>query len=268
MAFELQQEQEEFTALSKPTDVLLIGDSMIRRLQVNHQPVRVWKFCYPGGTAEDLHDHFPTEKLPGESMVGAVLINVGTNDISRSRERVRTVDEVVSYLQSFVKRLTKMYPQAKVVYCSILPRMDLDDERVEVVNIRMFSFMRGFTSKSSFFDYTGPYRNADQSAVREYFRDTAEDVVHLSSSGTQVQQDVFNQYFSRLVSLIRDNRVDCTKLMWQSEWEYFNMWNVKTVNVRVNSYLERKRITNFDDAHYQSVQAHEKSQSTNKIWTV
>lgn len=265
MAFEIQN---MLPTPSKPSDVLLIGDSMIRRLQVNKQPVRVWKFCYPGGTAEDLHDHLPTEKLPGESMIGAVLINLGTNDLSRSRERVRTMDEVTHYLQSLVKRITKMYPQAKVVYCSILPRMDLDDERVDVINTRMFSFMRGFASKSSFFDYTGPYRDADQKIVREYFRDTAEDVVHLSSSGTQVQQDVFNQYFVRLIALMQDNRVDCTKLMWQSEWEYFNMWNVRTKNVRVNPYLERKRITNFDISHYHVIQTHEKTQSTNRIWKV
>ena len=113
--------QEGHPASSKPQDVLLVGDSMLRRLQVNNQPVRVWKFCYPGGTAEDLHDHFPTEKLPGESLIGAVLVNIGTNDLSRSRGRARTLDEVTHYLQSLMKRLTKMYPQAKVVYCSILP---------------------------------------------------------------------------------------------------------------------------------------------------
>ena len=253
---------------NNPVDVLLVGDSTIRRLQVNNQPIRVWKFCYPGGTAEELHNHFPTEKLPGESLIGAVLINIGTNDLSRSRERVRTVDEVVSYLQFLVKRLTKMYPQAKVVYCSILPRMDIDDERVTITNNRMFSFMRSFNPKSSFFDYTGPYRHADQSVVREYFRDTAEDLVHLSSSGTQVQQDLFNHYFIRLKSLMQQNKVDCTKLMWQSEWEYFNLWNVKTSSVKTSSYLERKKITNFDERHYQTIREHERAQSTNRIWAV
>ena len=253
---------------TKPSDVLFVGDSMLRRLQVAHQPVRVWKFCYPGGTAEELHNHFPTEKLPGESKIGAVLIHVGTNDLSRSRGRVRTTSEVVHYLQSFVTRLTKMYPQSKVVYCSILPRLDLDNHRVEVINTQMFMFMRGFSQKSSYFDYSTSYRDHEQNVIRDYYRDTSDDVVHLSSSGTQVQQDIFNQYFVRLKGLMLNNKVDCTKLMWQSEWEYFNQWNVKTASVRPNSYLERKRITNFDNEHYQSLKDHEKKQSTNRIWQV
>ena len=260
--------KESHPASPKPQDVLLVGDSMLRRLQVNNQPVRVWKFCYPGGTAEDLHDHFPTEKLPGESLIGAVLVNIGTNDLSRSRGRARTLDEVTHYLQSLMKRLTKMYPQAKVVYCSILPRLDLDDHRVELVNARMFSFMREFSPKSSYFDYSAAYRDLDQSVKRDYYRDTNEDVVHLSSSGTQVQQDVFNQYFIRLQNLMRESKVDCTKLMWQSEWEYFNHWNVKNVNVRPNPYLERKRITNFGSEHYQAILDHERTQSTNRIWNI
>ena len=251
---------------TKPTDVLLIGDSMIRRLQICNQPLRVWKFCYPGGTAEELHDHFPTEKLPGESMIGAILVSLGTNDLSRSRGRIRTFEEVVHYLQFFIKRMAKMYPQAKVVYCSILPRMDLDDQRVVRVNSRMFAFMREFSSRFSHFDCSKAYRTADNHVIREYFRDTAVDVVHLSNSGTQVQQDVFNQYFIRLRESLLEDPIDVSKLMWQSEWEYFNMWNVKNANVRSNPYYERKRITNFDATQYQAVKNHEKKQSTNKIW--
>ena len=254
--------------LARPTDVLFVGDSMIRRLQICNQPLRIWKFCYPGGTAEDLHNHLPTEKIPGESMIGAVLLNLGTNDISRSRSRVRTTEEVVHYLQAFVKRLIKMYPQSKVVFCSILPRLDLDDQRVFRVNSKMEAFMRGFATRTSYFDCSRAYRGNDQEVIREYFRDTAEDVVHLSDSGTQVQQDVFNQYFINLRKSILTTPVDLSQLMWQSEWEYFNMWNIKNADVRPNSYCERKRITNFGASEYQSVKDIEKKQSTNKIWNV
>ena len=254
--------------MQQPADVLLIGDSMLRRLQVCNQPVKVWKFCYPGGTVEELHNHFPTEKLPGESFVGAVLINIGTNDISRSRGRIRTLDEVVHYLQSFVKRVSKMYPQAKVVFCSILPRMDLDDQRVKNVNFKMSAFMSDFSVRFSYFDCSKAFRDDEGHAIRDYFRNSAEDVVHLSSSGTQVQQDEFNRYFTRMRGMIQANEVDCTKLMWQSEWEYFNMWNVKNIHVRVNPYCERKRITNFTDVDYSAIKQIERNQSTNKQWTV
>ena len=252
----------------KPTDVLLISDSMLKRLQVNHQPVRVWKFSYPGGTAQELHDHFPSEKLPGEALVGVVFVNVGTNDLSRSRDRIRTTSEVLHYLQMFLKRLMKMYPQSKVVFCSILPRLDIDDERVVIVNRKMAAFARHFSSRLEFYDCSDVFRRPDQSIIREYYRDTEEDVVHLSDSGTQVQQDVFNQYFAGVKDLVSRNTVDLTKLMWQSEWEYFNMWNVKTSSVRASPYLSRKLITNFTPTQYQEVKQMELKQSTNKIWTV
>ena len=249
----------------KPTDVLLIGDSMIKRLQVDNQPVRVWKFSYPGGTAQELHDHFPSEKLPGEALVGVVFTNIGTNDLSRSRDRVRTVAEVLQYLQFFLKRLLKMYPQSKVVFCSILPRLDLDDERVVAVNQKMAAFTRTFSRQLEFQDFSRVFRGQNRNAIREYYRDTEEDVVHLSSSGTQVQQDVFNRYFNGVSELVAGNLVDLSKLMWQSEWEYFNMWNIKTSSVRENPYLTRKRITNFTEAHYREVKRLEKLQSTSTI---
>ena len=252
----------------KPTDVLLIGDSMIKRLQVNNQPIRIWKFSYPGGTAQELHDHFPSEQLPGEALIGVVFVNVGTNDLSRSRDRIRTTAEVLQYLQMFLKRLLKMYPQSKVVFCSILPRLDLDDDRVILVNRKMAAFTRTFSNQLEFQDFSHVFRGLDRAAIRDYYRDTAEDVVHLSSSGTQVQQDVFNRYFNGVLELVANNSVDLSKLMWQSEWEYFNMWNIKTSNVRENPYLARKRITNFTEAHYQEIKRLEKLQSTNKIWTI
>ena len=77
----------------KPSDVLIVGDSMIKRLQVYGHPVNLWKFCYPGGTAEEMNCHISTEKLPGEALIGAVLINMGTNDLSRSRNRIRTLSK-------------------------------------------------------------------------------------------------------------------------------------------------------------------------------
>ena len=252
----------------KPTDVLLISDSMLKRLQVSHQPVRVWKFSYPGGTAQELHDHFPSEKLPGEALVGVVFVSVGTNDLSRSRDRIRTTSEVFHYLQTFLKRLMKMYPQSKVVFCSILPRLDIDDERVVIVNRKMAAFTQNFSSRLEFYDYSDVFRRSDRSIIREYYRDTEEDVVHLSDSGTQVQQDVFNQYFAGVRELVSRNPVELTKLMWQSEWEYFNMWNIKTSNVRASPYLSRKLITNFTPVQYQEVKQMELKQSTNKIWTV
>ena len=160
-----------------------------------------------------------------------------------------------------------MYPQSKVVFCSILPRLDLNDERVVTINQKMAAFARTFSRQLGFKDLSSSFRHSDKSVIREYYRDTEEDVVHLSSSGNQVQQDVFNQFFVGVPELVSKNRVDLSKLMWQSECEYFNMWNIKTSSVRENAYLARKRITHFTDSRYLEVKQMEKLQSTNKIWT-
>ena len=95
---------------ARPQDVLLIGDSMIRNLNVYGHPQRVWKYCYPGATVEELHTHILTEILPGEASVGAVVVNVGTNDVSRSRSRFRSVKEVFECIKLFLIRLSRMYP--------------------------------------------------------------------------------------------------------------------------------------------------------------
>ena len=61
----------ESNKVQRPRDVLIVGDSMIKRLQVYGHEMRIWKFCYPGGLAEAMNCHIPTEKLPGEALVGA-----------------------------------------------------------------------------------------------------------------------------------------------------------------------------------------------------
>ena len=136
------------SVLSRPQDVLFVGDSMIKNFQVDSHPVRIWKYSYPGATAEDLHNHFMTEKLPGEALIGAVLISIGTNDLSRSRNRFRTEREVIRCLKLFTMKLAKMYPQADIIFSSILPRVDYDNDSVTNINSAMRRFILAFCANS------------------------------------------------------------------------------------------------------------------------
>ena len=252
---------------TKPSDVLIIGDSMIRRLQVNGHPMRVWKFCYPGGTAEEMIGHIMTEKLPGEALVGAVIINLGTNDLSRSRGRIRTVNEVFETLKSLIARMAAMYPQATIVFASILPRLDSDHDRVMLLNRKLKTHIFGMDKRFEVFDFTDTFLKTvfpgpRRVPISEYFRDLDFDTVHLSDSGTQVQQDAFNKYLVKLKDIISRQKVDLSTIMWQSEWDNFNYWNMKTPTICVNKYLAGKRLTNFKPKQHLELLELEESQKT------
>ena len=252
---------------TKPKDVLLIGDSMLRKIQVSGHSLRIWKLCYPGATAEDLHRHILTEKLPGEVQVGVVILHIGTNDISRSRGQIRTTKEVLSSLQMLLLRIAKMYPQALIYFMGILPRLDCDNVRVQTVNSAMRTFIARRDLRYCYRNFSAAFQELVRPElqtlpIKTYFRDTDEDAVHLSDSGTQVFQDLFNKFFQDLPSRIDRNSVEISHLMWQTEWERFNYWNLKTPSVRKSAYLERKRMTNFTPKQYEEIQSVERVQKT------
>ena len=255
---------------NQPNDVLVIGDSMIKRLQVYGHTNKVWKFCYPGGLAETMNFHIPTEKLPGEALVGAVLINMGTNDISRSRGRIRTVSEVFESVKLLTMRMAALYPQALIIFVSILPRLDCDNDRAMAVNRKMQEYISALNKRFDYLDYSNDFLKTvfpgpKKTPIREYYRDLENDNVHLSDSGTQVQQDAFNRFFGMIKNMLRRLSVDKTMIMWQSEWDRFNYWNFKTANVCKDRRLTEKRITNFTAKQHMEVLEMERSLKTRDL---
>ena len=254
--FELQK--------GRPTDVLFIGDSMIKNFQVYGHKVKVWKFCYPGGTAEEIHSHIITENLPGEIQVGTVLICVGTNDLSRSRGRFRGTNEIFRCLNLFTIKVAKMYPQANIVFCSILPRVDVDNHRVLTLNSKMKYSLLNKEERFQYFDGYKAFLDENGEIDVSYFRDSETDSVHLSDSGTQVQQDVFNKLIEQLYRNMFKTTVDFSLLMWQKNWEYFNLFNVKSPGDRKSTYLEGKKLTNFTLEQHKEIMKIEEELKTNK----
>lgn len=254
----------------RPSDVLVIGDSMIKRLQVYGHSSRVWKFCYPGGYAESMNCHIPTEKLPGEALVGVVMINAGTNDISRSRGRIRTLNEVFEAVKLLIARMASLYPQALIVFVSILPRLDYDNDRAMSLNKKIKSYMYSLGKRFDYLDYSDDFLKTIFPGPRkvpivEYYRNFENDTVHLSDSGTQVQQDAFNRFFSMTNNMLRRLTINRSKLMWQSEWDKFNYWSFKTSNICKDKHLEEKRLTNFTMKQYMEVLEVEKRQKTRDV---
>ena len=253
-----------------PKDVLFIGDSMIKRVQVYCHPQRVWKFCYPGATAELLHNHIMTENLPGEAHIGCVVINAGTNDLSRSRGRYRGEDEVFETIKFLILRMGALYPQAKVVFVGILPRLDCDNNRVQLMNSRIKELTNSLTNRYDVFNYSGAflktiYPGRKRMVISEYYRDLKEDTVHLSDAGTQVQQDAFNRFFVSIEQSMDDRKINPRLLMWQSEWERFNYWNLKTSLIKRSAYMEGKKITNFTSKQYDEIIEDEEKQRPRDI---
>ena len=251
--------------VQRPSDILVVGDSMIKRLQVYGHGSKVWKFCYPGGTAESMNGHIPTEKLPGEALIGAVIINAGTNDISRSRGRIRTTKEVFEAVKLLILRMASLYPQALIVFVSILPRLDYDHDRAMNVNKKLLEYIGTLSQRFDYLDYSNDFLKTIFPGPRkvplvEYYRNFENDTVHLSDSGTQVQQDAFNRFFGMIKNMIRRLPMDRTKLMWQSEWDRFNFWNFKTANICKDKYLTEKRLTNFTVKQHMEVLELEKKQ--------
>ena len=249
--------------VSRPSDVLFVGDSMIKNFQVYEHPLRVWKYSYPGATAEDLHNHFMTEKLPGELQIGAVIISIGTNDLSRSRNRFRSDEEVFRCLKLFTMKLAKMYPQADIIFCSILPRVDFDDSRVRTINFAMKRFILGREDRYQYYHCYDHFTDNEGLVIKHYYRDSSTDSVHLSDSGTQVQQDIFSRLLRQIHRNLPKKKIDYELLMWQENWEYFNMFNTKTAGTRKNAYLVGKRLTNFTDKQHAEIIQYETTIKTN-----
>ena len=112
---------------------------IFERLQDNF-PHKIWKFSYSGGRAQEMINHLPCERLPGESRIRDIILHIGTNDVSRERGIKNKISDIEAYLTNLIDLLSKMYPQARIIFSCILPRMDNDHFRTIQVNTVSFNF--------------------------------------------------------------------------------------------------------------------------------
>merc|ERR1712227_613643 len=116
-----------------PDGILFIGDSMIRNFDADNSP-NVLLFSYPGITAGDLNKEMTEcEYMPPPSRIGMVILHVGSNDASRTRED-KTVEDCCDVIMKCVETLREFYPAAKLWVSAILPRLDDDQPRARQIN--------------------------------------------------------------------------------------------------------------------------------------
>ena len=184
------------------------------------------------------------------------------------------MSEVFESIKLLLNRMSAMYPQALIVYTSILPRLDIDNGRVADVNRMVkeyiFTLDMRFEALDCYDDFMetvfpGPKKVPIKEYFRMFNRNGEDDAVHLSDSGTQVQQDAYNRFFGQIKDMIRRLPIDRSALMWQTEWDRFHYWNLKTPSIVPNEYLRRKRLTNFTAKQYDELLKIEEKQKTREV---
>lgn len=187
------------------SSVLLIGDSMIKMINPEHMEVesrkklplsKVFSYSYPGITGQKLYDCLLTENLPN-SKISLVICHVGTNDASTEREH-RTVNEIVHMITKVLNYMKTIYPQARIIFSAIIPRLDGFQERATLINQSVSKVCKE-EERLSFFNLSHKFLNENERIAcnnncnKELYRFTAEnpDYVHLSEEGVRVLQKSF-----------------------------------------------------------------------------
>ena len=120
--------------LGKP-DLLIIGDSNVRRLETSAGPSRV-SFCStPGATIEQLERELRDQ--PDKFTGSTIALHVGTNDLSRKGS-----EEIVVNTAKLAQLAKSCSGAKRVLICSVTPRRDLGSfifSRSESVNNRLRS---------------------------------------------------------------------------------------------------------------------------------
>lgn len=244
----------------EPKDILLIGDSMISKLKTDNFPHKIWKFSYSGGRAQEMLNHLPCERLPGESRIRDIILHAGTNDVSRARGLKNTVSDIETYLTKLIDLLSKMYPQARIIYSCILPRMDNDHNRTIQVNTIMKSKILNENKQElfDFRDFCGHYSEQCSNTLQNvpnsrFFRNSQNDKVHFSDEGKDLFQSLFFYLVGELSATQRTFQLE--DLMWQRDWDQWRFQNFP--DAKPTEYLSNKLLTNFTDSVHQELLEYE-----------
>ena len=121
------------TEPNQAKSALLIGDSILREFDPEKSEHRIYLFSYPGVTWAELRFELLHEFLPPPDQIDVVILHCGTNNISRSR-RQQSIPSALKDLKECLEVTCKMYPDAKIFLSGILPRLDSDQYRAELMN--------------------------------------------------------------------------------------------------------------------------------------
>ncbi|CBY40817.1 unnamed protein product, partial [Oikopleura dioica] len=219
-----EEAYEEYTFYPIPEGVLMIGDSMLKCCMdyMDNIPLNdFFLFAYPGIRAEGLAAEMKSEYLPPPRRVGTVILHVGTNNASQSREK-STVDDCAREIIKCIHMLRKLYPAALIFVSSILPRLDEENSRAVECNkivavyvntelqndddIRVLDFSPDFYIENNGKIKECFYRNSEQqNKPTEDGKESYKDTVHLSAEGGKHFTDLLH-YCLRAAKHENENR--------------------------------------------------------------
>jgi len=119
--------------LTQAKSALVIGDSILRDFDPDKSEHGIYLFSYPGITWAELGFELLHEFLPPPNQIDVVILHCGTNNVSRSR-RQQSIPSALKDLKACLEVTCKMYPDAKLYLSGILPRLDSDQYRAELMN--------------------------------------------------------------------------------------------------------------------------------------
>ena len=122
--------------LQRKPDLLIIGDSNVRRLSDNSdgEPNTVFR-SLPGATVDELKRD--VAKRPGLAVASKVALHIGTNDLTRKGS-----EEIAKSVAALAQHIRTHSDVDDVFVCSVTPRKDMGSfiySRAESVNNRLCS---------------------------------------------------------------------------------------------------------------------------------
>lgn len=174
-------------------EVLMLGDSMLRNMNVDAFGRTVHLFSYPGITIGQLIVQIKNDIMPPPNKIGAVFLHCGTNNASTVKAKM-SITQSSKEMEHCVETLCKFYTHAKIVVSAILPRNDAENLRAMDINNLIEQWC--VPQKQVFYvDFCGEFattKNSEKYAHLFRFERTKNnpdpaqvDTIHLSEKGVE-----------------------------------------------------------------------------------
>ncbi|CAG5113712.1 Oidioi.mRNA.OKI2018_I69.chr2.g7802.t1.cds [Oikopleura dioica] len=214
-------------------EVLLIGDSIIQRINCEQFKNTTWFYSYPGLDMEKIRHELENKViLPPPSKIGVVYVNVGTDEITYLQ---KTNQEPTSKIFSpnligVISVVRKLYRGSIVLCGSILPRLDDWNPRLREINLLTKEFVANANSNQlqfvdmwlMFEDKVDLYRQKTDYTRNDCRReDTRSSKVHLNEKGALLFQRELKRHIETAVDLKFMQKDKFPVPMTPEEWMRF-----------------------------------------------
>ncbi|CBY16040.1 unnamed protein product [Oikopleura dioica] len=229
-------ESDDSRSGSAPGKCLIIGDSMLQKVNPEGWDHEAYYFAYSGIKAKQLTQQIKIEVLPPPKDIGVIFLHVGTNNVStradlKEREDVVEPPEIAEDIMNVVDTLRKHYEYAHITVSAILPRLDPwklgDLDRVNSINGELKrSVNNSYLKNLKFVDFSEHFIS-NWKIRKECYRFFYErqldepDLCHLSDDGNVRLNETLKSYLAGTMHEMRSKWPRDAKIIGQREWEEF-----------------------------------------------